>query len=45
MVMIQIDLDREEDRIVELVNARNGFKDKRLALKHIIKSYEKLCKP
>lgn len=41
MVGITVDLSDEENEIVELHNVVKKFKDKRLALKDIIKQYKR----
>ncbi len=44
MAKIQIDLDKEEDRIVRIVKEYFNLKDKKLAIKKIIKEYGRKIK-
>lgn len=39
MVLIQLDLGKDEDRIVEVANATWGLKDKRKALNRIVREW------
>jgi hypothetical protein len=41
MVKIQVDLDKDEDRVVELIKANYSLKDKKEAIKRIIKEFGK----
>jgi len=39
MPKIQLELDKEEDRVVELIKANYSLKDKKEAIKRIIKEF------
>lgn len=41
MVQVQVDLDKEEDRIVKIVKALFDLQDKPITVKRIIKEYGK----
>lgn len=45
MVKIQIDLSKEEDKIVEIFKLINDFKTKEEAIKKIIKHFEVKIRP
>ncbi len=44
MVKILLELDKDEDRIVNLVKAIHNLEDKRIAIKKIIRLYGKKIK-
>ncbi|MBI5224689.1 DUF2683 family protein [Candidatus Micrarchaeota archaeon] len=39
MVQVQVDLDGAEDKIVRLIMAINNIKDKRIAIKRIVRKF------
>lgn len=45
MVKIQLDLSKEEDRLVELYKLLNNYKTKSEAIKQMIKHFEVEIKP
>jgi hypothetical protein len=45
MVKIQIDLSKEEDRLVEIYKLLNNYKTKSEAIKQMIKHFEVEIKP